>query len=163
MDVFLDLRADQKTIISAEICIFQLIYNITGVLLVEARYNTFSRKATADVIKPESLPPTQGAAAEHSLRAYLHLHDWMLLRSMSLNPKDYGWKLRINGYEPILTLDPMAPKELLQFISYNCHGDCNTRRCSCVKNEVKCISACGNCKGLTCKNICLDDSCLDEI
>ena len=31
MDVFLDLRADQKTIISARICIFQFIYNITGV------------------------------------------------------------------------------------------------------------------------------------
>ena len=67
MDVFLDLRADQKTIISARIFIFQFIYNITGVSLVEARYNTFSRKTAACVIKPESLPPTQGAAAQHSV------------------------------------------------------------------------------------------------
>ena len=54
------------------------------------------------------------------------------------------------------TLDPMAPDEFLKFISCNCKGDCSNRRCSCKKNDVKCISACGNYKGITCKN-CIDD------
>ena len=49
-----------------------------------------------------------------------------------------------------------APEELLEFTSCNCKGDCSNRRCSCRKNEVKCISACRNCKGITCKN-CIDD------
>ena len=78
--------------------------------------------------------------------------DWILLQSMSLNPSDYGWTLGVHGYEPIPTLDPMAPKGLLKFTSCNCHVDCSNRWCSCKKNGVMCISACGVCKGITCKN-----------
>ncbi|KAK1890378.1 Chromosome-associated kinesin KIF4 [Dissostichus eleginoides] len=74
------------------------------------------------------------------------------LQSMSLNPSDYGWTLGVHGYEPVPTLDPMAPEELLQFTSCNCNGDCSNRRCSCKRNGVKCISACGVCKGISCKN-----------
>ncbi|KAK1897252.1 Chromosome-associated kinesin KIF4 [Dissostichus eleginoides] len=112
----------------------------------------FSWKAAAGLIKPETLPPTEGAAAQHSLRAYLQTQDWILLQSMSLNPSDYGWTLGVHGYEPVPTLDHMAPEELLQFTSCNCNGDCSNRRCSCKRNGVKCISACGVCKGFSCKN-----------
>ncbi|KAK1906611.1 Chromosome-associated kinesin KIF4 [Dissostichus eleginoides] len=108
--------------------------------------------AAAGLIKPETLPPTEGAAAQHSLRAYLQTQDWILLQSMSLNPSDYGWTLGVHGYEPVQTLVPMAPEELLQFTSCNCNGDCSNRRCSCKRNGVKCISACGVCKGISCKN-----------
>jgi len=73
-----------------------------------------------------------------------------------MDPSGYGWTLGSNSYEPVPTLDPTAPEELLKFISCNCKGDCSNRRCSCRKNDVKCISACGNCKGITCKN-CIDD------
>ncbi|KAI4802447.1 hypothetical protein KUCAC02_020283, partial [Chaenocephalus aceratus] len=90
--------------------------------------------AAAGLIKPETLPPTEGAAAQHSLRAYLQTQDWILLQSMSLNPSDYGWTLGVHGYEPVPTLDPMAPEELLQFTSCNCNGDCSNRRCSCKRN-----------------------------
>ena len=68
------------------------------------------------------------------LRAYLQTLDWILLQSMSLDPSDYGWTLGVHGYEPVPTVDPMAPEELLQFTSCNCNGDCNNRRCSCKKN-----------------------------
>jgi len=43
-----------------------------------------------------------------------------------MDPSGYGWKLGSSGYEPVPTLDPMAPKELLKFISCNCKGDCTT-------------------------------------
>ncbi|ESO06070.1 hypothetical protein HELRODRAFT_160200 [Helobdella robusta] len=59
--------------------------------LEEIFYNMFSRKAPADVIKPETLPPTEGAAAQHSLRAYLQTRDGTLLQIMSLKPIDYEW------------------------------------------------------------------------
>ena len=78
--------------------------------------------------------------------------DWILLQSMSLDLSDYGWTLGVHGYEPVLTVDPMAPEELLQLTSCNCKGDCNNRRRSCKKNGVKYISACGVFKGITCKN-----------
>lgn len=156
MDIFLDVQSTKDAVIRGGIAIFQYIYHAPGTTLGAIRYSMFSRKAAAGLIKPETLPPTEGAAAQHSLRAYLQTRDWMLLQSMSLDPSGYGWTVGVHGYEPVPTLDPMAPEELLRFISCNCKGDCSNRRCSCKKNDVKCISACGNCKGITCKN-CIDD------
>ena len=95
--------------------------------LGEIRYNMFSRKEVARVTKPETLPPTKGAVAQHALRAYLQTPDWILLQSMSLNPSDYGWTLGVHGYEPVPTLDPMDPEGLLKFTNCNCHGDCSNR------------------------------------
>ena len=91
-------------------------------------------------------------AAQHSLHAYLQTWDWMLLRSMYLNHDECGWTVGVHGYEPVPTLGPMTPKELLEFTSCNCHGDCSTQQCNCKKNSVQCISACRICKGITCKN-----------
>ena len=76
----------------------------------------------------------------------------MLLQSMSLDPCDYGWRTEVHAFEPVPTLDPMAPDELLWFTSCNCKGDCSNRRCGCKKNSVYCIAACGNCKGIACRN-----------
>ena len=68
------------------------------------------------------------------LSAYLQTRDWMLLQSMSLDPSGYGWTVGVRGYEPVPTLDPMAPEELLQFTSCNCKGDCSNQRCSCASS-----------------------------
>ena len=38
------------------------------------------------VVRPERLPPTLGAAEQHSIRAYLQIHDWMALECTSLDP-----------------------------------------------------------------------------
>lgn len=157
IDIFQDIHADKQAVLQAGIVIFQYIYNAPCTPLGEIRYDMFSRSAAAGKIKPETLPPTEGAAAQHALRAYLQTRDWLILKSMSLDPIDYGWILGVRGYEPIPTLDPMAPVELLQFTCCNCNGDCCNRRCSCKKNDVKCISACGNCKGISCKNGVNDD------
>ena len=152
MDIFLDTEATKEAVIQASIAIFQYIYHGPDTTLGEIRYNMFSRKAAAGVIRPQTLPPTKGAVAQHALRAYLQTRDWILLQSTSLNPSDYGWTLGVHGYEPVPTLDPMAPEGLLKFTSCNCHGDCSNQRCSCKKNGVMCISACRVCKGITCKN-----------
>ena len=150
-DIFLDIRATKDAVILAGIAIFQYIYRAPDTPLSAIRYHMFSRKAAAGSIKPETLPPTDGAAAQHSLRAYLQTRDWMVLQSMS------GWTIGVHGYEPAPTLHPMAPEELLRFTSCNCNGDCSNRRCSCKKNGVQCISACGSCKGISCKNGLHDD------
>ena len=57
----------------------------------------FSLKAAAVLIKRETLPSTEGAAAQHSLRAYLQTRHWLLLQSMSLDPSDYGWMVGFMG------------------------------------------------------------------
>ena len=58
--------------------------------LAQTRFDLFSKKAAAGVIRPETLPPTEGAAAQHSLRAYLQTRDWLLLKSMSLDVEEFG-------------------------------------------------------------------------
>ena len=87
-----------------------------------------------------------------------------------------GWYVTsARQYEPIMTLDDIAPANLLRFVSCNRSGDCTTKRCSCKKNspykhstciprrfnveytwsvcrDAKCISACGGCHGILCKN-----------
>ena len=156
MDIFLYTEATKKAVIQAGTAIFQYLYHGPNLTLGEIWYKMFSRKAVAGMIKPETLPPTEGEAVQHSLRAYLQTRDWILLQSMSLNPCDYGWTLSVHGYEPVPTLDPMAPENLLKFISFNCHGDCSSRRCTCKKNGVMCIPACGVGKGITCANCSRD-------
>ena len=128
MDVFLDVQATKDAVIRNSIAIFQYIYHASGTSLATIQYNMFLRKAAAGVIKPEILPPTEGSAAQHSPRVYLQTRDWMLLHSMSLDPSDYRWMVGIQGYEPVPTLEPMAPEELLEFTSCNC--SCSNRRCS---------------------------------
>ena len=70
MDIFLDMQATKNVVIGGGIAIFKYIYNARGTTLGEIRYNMFSHKAAAGLIKPEPLPPTEGAATQHSLRAY---------------------------------------------------------------------------------------------
>ena len=88
MDVFLNTNSTKVDVTCAGVKIFQHIYNAPGTTLGATRFNMFMRKAAAGQIKPETLPPTEGAAAQHSLRDYLQTRDWILLKSMSLDPSD---------------------------------------------------------------------------
>ena len=103
MDTFLDVQASKDVVVKSGISIFQHICHAPGTALAAIRYSMFSRKAAAGLIKPETLPPMEGAAAQHSLPAYLQTQDWMLLQSMSLDSSGYGWTLGSNGYEPLPT------------------------------------------------------------
>jgi len=114
--IFLDVQASKDVVIRSGISIFQYFYHAPGNALAAILYSIFSQKAAAGLIKTETLPPTKGAAAQHSLCAlcaYLQTQDWILLQSMFLDPSGYGWTLESNDYEPVPTLDPMTPEELL--------------------------------------------------
>ena len=154
MDVFNDIRAKKSDIIEAGCELFKNIFcGNPSEDLDDLRFAIFSKRAAAGNIKPEKLPPTTGAAAQHFLRAYLQTRDWLILQSPSLDVLEYGWKQGKQGYAPVPTTDPIAPDYLLKLVSCNCAGDCGTLRCCCKKQGVKCISACGNCHGNSCQNI----------
>jgi len=57
---------------------------------------------------------------------------------------------------PIMTDLDAAPENLLQFIRCKCKltskNPCGTNICSCRKNGLKCVTACGDCRGEDCKN-----------
>ena len=143
LSVFLNAESTEEQIKQSGIEIFQYIYGSLGTPLAKIRLHRYNKQSKAGVIRPEGLPPTDSAAAQHSLRAYLQLQDWLILQSMSRDPLNYGWIRDNQGYEPVVMTDPMAPDELLKFISCNCKGSCSTQRCSCKKNNVKCIAVCG--------------------
>ena len=108
--------------------------------------------AARGVISPEDFPPSVGAAEQHALRAYLQISDWVLLTPKSLDPLSFGWKLIENKYIPTGFLGPIAPEGLLKLISCGCKSGCSNDRCSCVKSNLRCLSACSTCCGVTCEN-----------
>ena len=138
---------------NAGILIFQFIYNMPTTSLSIQSLCRYNKHAKGGVSHPASLPPSNGSAIQHSLRAYLQIQDWILLKSMSRDQRLYGWYVTSAGqFEPIMTLDDTSPANLLRFASCNCSCDCTTNRCFCKKNNVKCISAGGGCHGILCKN-----------
>ena len=89
------------------------------------RLSKYHKMSVTKIAKPESLPPTEGAARQHILRSYLQYHDWALLNSMTLSSTKFGWKLVDDFYSPVFTDDPIAPPELLKITVCNCK-DCNS-------------------------------------
>ena len=134
MDIFLDTKATKEAVIQAGIAIFHLSWT---------RYY-IGRNSLQHVLKEGggSSDQTRDSTSNKGCsctactpRVYLQTRDWILLQSMSLNPSDYGWTLGVHGYEPVPTLDPMAPEGILKFTSCNCHGDCSNRRCTPVASR----------------------------
>ena len=75
---------------------------------------------------------------------------------IQLDPKQWGWKLDDSILTPVMTDIAAAPENLLKFVRCNCklssRNPCGTNICSCRKNGLKCVTACGDCQGENCKN-----------
>ncbi|KAL4702434.1 hypothetical protein ACJJTC_010498 [Scirpophaga incertulas] len=78
-----------------------------------------------------------------------------------LEPQEWGWMLEKEILEPIRTLLPPAPAELLNVIFCNCKNGCGSR-CGCRKSGLQCSLACGQCNGQACLNASLYPSNPDE-
>jgi len=124
------------------------------------RYKCFSKKVATNTtfVLPQTLPPTSAAAKYHSFRVYFQIQEWKGNGS-GMQPTAWGWKECDGKLITVLTDLPPAPDELLKIIRCNCHTDCSSMRCTCKKYNVKCSSACGNCKGTACTN---SDTSIDE-
>jgi len=64
-------------------------------------------------VKLSPLPPTTSAAQQHLLRVYYQIQVWL---GNTLNPEQWGWAMNDNILEPVTTLLPPAPEELLNMI-----------------------------------------------
>ena len=115
-------------------------------------------------IDPQKLPPTERAAYFHSLRVHLQVILWFKLTNKNLDPLQWGWKLADTILTPVLTDLDAAPESLLKFVRCKCklstRNPCGNNSCSCRKHGLKCVTACGNCRGESCQNseeVTLDD------
>ena len=96
-------------------------------------------------LQPERLPPSENAAYFHSLRVHLQAVTWKTLGQINLDPTLWGWKLDQSQLVPVMTDKPIAPDDILKIIRCQCTSGCNSLRCSCRSNGLKCVSACTNC------------------
>lgn len=124
------------------------------------RYITYARLTRNNKpVKLSSLPPTNSATQQHLLRVYYQVQIWL---GNKLNPENWGWIMNNNVLEPIMTLLPPAPDELVNMIFFNCKKGCGTN-CSCKKIGIKCSIICGHCSGQSCFNSSSDNALDDNI
>ena len=124
------------------------------------RYLRYHDMVCSGKIEPEKLPPTNDAAKHHGLRVHLQVIEWKMLdKSLNLPPIDWGWKETIHRNKkfltPITTTKPIAPENILKVIRCKCKSkkrQCETNVCTCRKNGIKCMAACGGCRGENCSN-----------
>ena len=109
-----------------------------------------------NVVDSQNLLPTQRAAYFHSLRVHLQICQWSTLNLRCLNPLDWGWERVGITLHPIKTDMAPAPEFLLKVIRCNCKtknkNPCAGIKCSCRKNGLHCVAACGDCRGRDCNN-----------
>ena len=126
--------------------------------LNQLRYNRYmdtiaSSKSSLD---PQKLPPTERAAYYHSLRVHLQVALWKELGSSEWNPEQWGWEVVSTKQVPVMTDLAPAPESLLKFVRCKCKltskYTCGSNVCTCRKNGLKCVTACGDCRGESCMN-----------
>lgn len=118
--------------------------------LGKMRYESFIKATTKDsAAKLSSLVPTVGAINEHTKRVYLQTQIW--LNNKNIHPTDWGWVSNEGLLNPIKTVDPPAPQDLLKMIFCNCKKGCETS-CGCRRVGLFCNVTCGACSGDNCQN-----------
>ena len=76
----------------------------------------------------------------------------MLDETQSLNLTNWGWKKDYGYLVPIPTDKDVAPANKLKVINCRWNYLPKIKLCSCKKNGLKCITACGECHGEDCNN-----------
>ena len=69
---------------------------------------------------------------------------------------EWGWKKDRDVVVPTKTDFNPAPDWLLKVVRCKCkdgsRNQCGLMTCSCRKNGLECVAACGDCRGETCNN-----------
>ncbi|GFY73880.1 uncharacterized protein TNIN_169741 [Trichonephila inaurata madagascariensis] len=123
------------------------------------RYTQFIKSTKLN--KPVQLfniPPTSAAVHQHISRVYYQVQTWLGNR---LEPQEWGSILRKEFLEPITTILPPTPDELLKTICCNCKNGCGLR-CGCKKSGCNVLQIVTSIIGQACFNASHYESDLDE-
>ena len=117
----------------------------------ELRYNLISKRFA----KAENLPPTKDSLVQHIYRVNYQTLVWkQALEGLAAipSPVGHGWEEDGQSVKAILMTKECASKSLVLVVSCNCRKQPCTGRCSCSKETIHCISACGCGAEEDCKN-----------
>jgi hypothetical protein len=124
--------------------------------LGQMRYAAYSKMVASKggSFMADRLPPTEDAAELHAMRVHFQAVVWCTLGQTTLQPTDWGWRLQDGHMLPTPMRKQPGPPELMNIICCNCKSDkpCSSQLCTCRKNNLKCITACGHCHGVDCAN-----------
>ena len=108
-----------------------------------------ANQSVTNVMNLAVLPPTSGSAKQHSMRAYLLIHQ---CQGVELDCTQWDWTMRADVLSPVGSENPSAPERLLELIFCNCQMGCKTASCKCRKAGRACTPMCGTCLGENCYN-----------
>ena len=136
-----------------------------GETLGRLRYSTYCKLVTKNFgrFQAERLPPSDNATHLHSFRVHLQAVNWASLGTDKLNAQNWGWRMANGKFSPVSLTDKPGPPHLMQVIRCNCSsaGNCSSKQCTCRKNGLKCIAACGHCHGEDCTNADVNNAVTD--
>lgn len=163
-EIFCSPDSSEEAIINAGNEVFISVYNgKKNESLNKLRYRKFleKNKRGTSTVTCKTLPPTEAAAKFHYFRVFYQIQVWL---ENKLNPLNFGWVERNFFLRPVSTKIPPAPASILTKIRCGCKGDCDSARCNCFANNLKCTTACKVCTGSCCSNRSPidEDSDLDE-
>ena len=111
----------------------------------ELRYAMFCAKKSE--LESHQLPPCRHCLFKHILRANYQALVWkscLVPCPVIPSPIGHGWKHE--GENDAYGIDWMsvnpAPTAILEFLSCNCSRSCESNRCNCVANGLRCTDMC---------------------
>ena len=140
-----ELRSSKDRIGKAGIVLVQFLYGQVSTPLHQIRFDRYNKSMAKGKFLSQKLPPTEGAVIQHTLRVYLQCHDWILLKSQSLVPVEYGWRQDPGcSFEPVGSMCDVAPAAIPNFTTCNCRVDlndpaCRNDICSCRRHGLPCL------------------------
>jgi hypothetical protein len=97
-----------------------------------------------------NIPPTRDALIQHVKRAaYQSGHVWsqtLVVEPALPCPSEWGWYLEDSNWLPRWMTLPEADKCCPELLKCGCKSGCITRRCKCVRANLKCTGLC-SCEG----------------
>ena len=123
------------------------------------RWYLYSKKQ----VESEQLPPTAAALEFKIKRSHYMTFVWKNACEPAPqlpNPEDFGWKLKNDQFDAIMTNAPPVPNAIVELSFCKCKTACNTNRCKCHKNDLLCTEMC-YCE--TCENCEDNDEVLSDV
>ena len=116
--------------------------------------NVMQAVTTCAVLGLETLPPTEHAMYSHSLRVHFQVFQWKYLNLHCLKLEDWEWTFEGKVLKPIKNHKQLASVKTEIFFDVNVNqpqkNTCCKSLCSSQKHGLKCMVACGECRGGSC-------------